>query len=199
MPDPRNPAGLIWSHGWSRTRRGRWAARLYLLAVAGGVLTMIALQLWEHVRKPYYVVAYRAVIEQLADQGDKPFVPQEIEFVYGFSQLADAQQFERLLDSSSGQGTGDSDAHGKTVAEPGVRPGSLPGSASAGSTVVVRPYPILLSTAARLSPICDRPKVFCQFLDDRALGIQGEKPRPSRLDLSAVVSDQLANRNSGHR
>jgi len=197
-PDPRNPAGLIWSQGWSRTRRGRWAARAYLLALAVAVLAMIAKGVWDHFRKPYYVVAYRAVIERLADGGGDQLVQEELEFVYGFSQLADARQFEQALDPMAGQATQPPVRSGSAIAPSGARRGSTSTTPSGQQTILSRPYPILISTEARMSPLCGQPKVFCEFLDGRALGVQGENWRPSRLDLAAA-SDQLADGNGGHR
>ena len=173
--EPPNPAGLIWSQGWSRTRSGRWAARSYLLVLIVVVVGTIAEALWTQFRRPYFVVTYHAVIERLAEIGDQ-MVSVEVEVIDGFTNPNDAQQFSKRLSSA--------------LASSRARPGSMNSPAA---------YPVMISTRARLSPLCDQELVMCQFHDQTNPVIQGAKWRPSRLDLAALQSENLANGYGSHR
>lgn len=173
--EPPNPAGLIWSQGWSRTRRGRWAARGYLLVLIAALVGTIADALWTQFRTPYSVVAYHAVIERLAKVGDQ-MIPVDVEVIDGFTNPMDAQQFAERLSAASGSSRTD--------------------PASKTSPVS---YPVVISTRARLSPLCDQEAVICQFHDQPSSMLQGGHWRPSRLDLAALQSENLANGHGSHR
>jgi len=124
-------------------------------------------------------VAYHAVIERLAKVGDQMVpvdVEVDVEVIDGFTNPRDAQQFAERLHAASG----------KTRTDP----------ASKTSPVS---YPVVISTRARLSPLCDQEAVICQFHDQPSSMLQGADWRPSRLDLAALQSENLANGHGSHR
>jgi hypothetical protein len=126
-------------------------------------------------------VAYHAVIERLAKVGDQ-MVSVDVEVVMvvvvidGFTNPRDAQQFAERLSAASRSSRTD--------------------PASKNSPVS---YPVVISTRARLSPLCDQEAVICQFHDQPSSMLQGADWRPSRLDLAALQSENLANGHGSHR
>ena len=143
----------------------------------------IADALWTQFRTPYSVEAYHAVIERLAKVGDQ-MVPMdvevevevEVEVIDGFTNPRDAQRFAERLSAASGKARTD--------------------PASKNSPVS---YPVVISTRARLSPLCDQEALICQFHDQPSSMLQGAHWRPSRLDLAALQSENLANGHGSHR
>lgn len=170
--EPRNPAGLIWSQGWSHTRLGRRSARLYLLLLGATLVGTIAEALWTQFWRPYHLVAYRAVIERF-EAGKDQIQPVEVEVLDGFTGAREARQLAERLASAS------------------RRTGSARGGQS---------YPIVVSTRARVWSLCDQERVLCVFHNEPAPVIQGNDWRPSRLDLTALPrSENLTNGDGGHR
>lgn len=169
--DPSNPAGVIWSQGWSRTRLGRWSARATLALVAAGLVGTGADLLWSLFGRPYQLVTYRSVIEMF-DHRDDQIKPVTVEVIDGFSSHENAQRFRERL----------------TIALK---------NREAAAWLSNAPMPI--STRARLAPLCDREAVLCLFHDQADPLIQGEPQGPSRLDLRGLGSENLADRNGRHR
>lgn len=169
--DPSNPAGVIWSQGWSRTRLGRWSARATLALLTAGLVGTGADLLWNQFGRPYQLVTYRSVIGRL-DRRDDQIKPVLVEVIDGFSRREDAERFRTSLSGA--------------LKDQGV-------TAGLGNA------PTAISTRARLAPLCDREVVLCQFHDQADPPIQGEPQGPSRLDLPGLSSENLADRNGRHR
>lgn len=173
--DPTNPGGLIWSQGWSRTRLGRRSARIVLLVLATALIGSIVDALWTQFQRRYYLVAYRAVIQRFENSSDQlRSVP--VEVIDGFTQVSDARRFAARIAAGGGAG-----ASSRTSGEP------------------ARPLAIVVSTRARLSPLCDRELVICQFNDGQDPALQGEPWSPSQLNLKAVASENLTDSDGRHR
>lgn len=169
--DPSNPAGVIWSQGWSRTRLGRWSARTTLAVLAVGLVGSTADLIWSQFGRPYQLVTYRSMIERLDSREDQ-INPVMVEVIDGFSSPEHAQRFrERLTIALKDRGVG-----------AGLSNSSMP-----------------ISTRVRLAPLCDREAVLCLFHDQADPPIQGEPQGRSRLNLQGWSSENLTDRNGRHR
>lgn len=173
--DPSNPGGLIWSQGWSRTRLGRWSARITLLVLATTLIGTIAEALWTQFGRRYHVVAYRAVIQRF-EAGSDQLRSVPVEVIDGFSEAADAERFAaRVASDATGSGAGR----------------SLVNAAN--------PFPIVITTRARLAPLCDQELVVCQFHSGPDPAVQGQPWSPSQLNLKAFASENLTDSHGRHR